>query len=420
MDSIPTIITPWLFISEVMSADSDRHSTAAAVISVTVRPMESAGLRLLATDFVDRMYSGSGSVGIVVQTDIIALLSVFQKSRIAFLSHEPRLLVNAKTYVLDKLLTQTPFHYIDLDVLIDTRRYISLLAEVLRSFQDEPDIITIEHGIRCVYYEGINKMSRDLERVGRDRSGNLEIEWWDAKITLKHCQYMLLSMGDSFTTPDYVLEKTRLVIQGALQGFGNQFVDATATLTEILKGQRKREPWHEEYMDLEAMYFETFGYEKQISGPQGQREGNTVVALIDRLERELASKTSQHSSTITRLQRAWREIGRRVRASGPFEEHDYYFEYLLLDLLYKASFRLPLNCRRYCLGEMIRVIRSALQWSHESAAPLHLKATDLYRRIDRLAKEDRVGYITVEHGIVIDQWISRRRGKSENETNSLR
>jgi len=393
---------------------------AAAVIGVTVRPMESAGLRALAKGFVDRMYGGSSSVGIVVPADVIALLSVFQKNRTAFLSHEPRLLVNAKTYVLNKLLTRSPFHHIDLGVLVDMRRYILLLTEVLRSFQDEPDVITIEHVTRSIwYYEGINKMSHDLETAGRERSGNLEIEWWDAKITLKHCQYMLLSMGDSFRGPDYVLEKTKLVIRGVLQGYGNQFVDARATLNEILKGQRKREPWHEEYMELEAMYFENFGYAKEISDHQAHKEIHTVIALRNKLERELTSKTSRHSSTITKFQRALREVGRRVRASGPYEEHDYYFEYLLVDLLYKTSFRLTLDCRRRCFDEMIGGIRSALQLSHESAAPLHLKATDLYRRIDRLAKDDQVDYIKVDHRIFIERWIDKHPGKSEKETNSL-
>src|SRR5271156_1576056 len=121
-----------------MSANSDPPSMAATVIGVIV-PMEpSARLLSLAKGIVDRMYGGSSSVGIVATEDILALLSVFQESRIAFLSHQPRLLVSAKTYVLHKLLTRRPFHYITPEVLIDMRRYILLLAEVLRSFKDEP------------------------------------------------------------------------------------------------------------------------------------------------------------------------------------------------------------------------------------------------------------------------------------------
>jgi len=403
-----------------MSANSDPPSMAATVIGVIV-PMEpSARLLSLAKGIVDRMYGGSSSVGIVATEDILALLSVFQESRIAFLSHQPRLLVSAKTYVLHKLLTRRPFHYITPEVLIDMRRYILLLAEVLRSFKDEPRVITIEHVTRGIwYYQGINKISHDLERAGRDRSGDLTIEWWDAKITLKHCQYMLLSMGDSFSREELVWERTELVIQGVLQVRGSHYGDAQATLNEILKGQRKREPWHRDYMELEVLYFKTFGHAKEISDPQGQREINTVVALRNKLEMEFARKTGRHSPILTRFQRGWREIGRSVRASGPYEEHDYYFEYLLVDLLYTASFRLPMDCRRTCFDEMVGGVRSALEWSHESAAPLHLKATDLYRRIDRLAKDDQVDYIKVEHRKFIEQWINKHPGNSENKTNSM-
>ena len=399
-----------------MSADSNHRSVTAAVIG---SPMESAAMRLRVQALVDRMYGDSGTVGNVAPSDITSLLSVFQKSRIAFLSDEPRLLVNTKTYVLNKLLTRRPFHHIDQNVLIDMRRYILLLAEVLRSFQDESCSITIEHRLRSVwYYEGINQMSHDLETASRARSSSLEVEWWDAKITLKHCQYMLLSMGDSFRVSDHLVEKTILVIQAVLQGYGNQYVDAKTTLKDILKGQRRLEPWHEEYMELEGMYFKTFGYAKEISDPQGQKEIHTVVQLRDKLEIQLTAKASRHSSIITSCQRAWGEATGGLRESGPYEENGYYFEYLIVDLLYKASFCLPLGCRRNCFREMIGGVRSVLRWSHKSAAPLHMKATDLYRRIDGQAKDDQVDYIKEEDRLFIEQWMNEHPGNIKNKTNS--
>jgi hypothetical protein len=405
-----------------MSTDSDRQSMAPTVIDVVIQPMESVVLRSESTKIVDRMYSDSGTVGIVVPADVIALLAVFQKNRNAVLSREPRLIVFAKTYVLNKLLTRTPFHHIDPNILFDMRRYITLLAEVLRAYRDEENFITIEHVTRSVwYYEGVNKLAENLESSGRGHSNDLEIEWCDAKINLKHCQYMLLSLGDSWGRLDYVLGKTGQIIKGVLEGYGGQYNDAKTTLDEILSRQRRREPWHEEYMELEAMYFQNLAYATDISIRRAQKEKKTIIALRDRLERELGSKTGQHSSSISRgFQKLLGEIGKRVAASGPYEEHQYYFEYLLIDLLYKASFLLALRYRPVCFGEMIGGIQSALLWSHDSAKPLHLKATDLYYRIKRLVKEDNVEYIKEEHRRVIEQWIKKYPGNSETEENSLR
>lgn len=405
-----------------MTTHSDRRSTdpmTVTMIDVTIQPIESVGLRSRCKEIVDRMYSDPGNVGMVCPADIIGLVAIFQKNRTAVLSHEPRLMVFAKTYVLSKLLSRSPFHHFDQNILFDLRRYITLLAEVLRSFRDEDNVITIEHITRSVwYYEGLNKLSTNLERAGRDRSDDLEIEWWDAKIALKHCQYMLLSMNDSFTSREHVFERSGLIIKGALQGYGNQYADAKATLDEILSRQRKREPWHENYMELEAMYFESFRHVGEDSACQAQKEIAAVIALRNKLERELTRKTTNHSSTITRgFQKFLRELGKQVQASGPYEENDYYFEYLLVDLMYKASFALKSRCT--CFGEMVGGIQSVLQWSHESAALLHLKATDLYRRIDRLSREDKMEYIREDQRRIIEQWMSKHPEHVEKKKNSL-
>ena len=356
------------------------------------------------------MYSDEGNVGNVGPTDVIALLAVFQKSRIAAAADKPRLLVFAKAYTLNKLLTRSPFHLFDEHIIFDLRRYINQLAEVFRSFKDNDKLITIEHVIRGVWYkQGINKLSETLDRAGHNRSSDLEVDWWDAKITLKHCQYMLLSMTDSYSMREHVVERGGLIIKGALLGHGNQFVEAKAALDKVLERQRKEEPWHREYMELEETYFEGFSHTTEDLTQQAEKEAATVVVLRDKLERVLVRNATKHSSTVKRgVGKVFRKFGQHLQAMGPYEEHDYYFEYLIIDLMYKSSF--ILKSRDACFVEIIGGIQSVLRCSHEAAHILHRKATDLYLRIDKLSKEDGFEYIKADARRFIDLWM---KGLSE-------
>ena len=399
---------------------SNDISTTRIIDVVTVEPMESETLRVHSQHFIDRMYNDSSNVANVSPFDVIGLLAIFQRNRNATLSHEPRLLIFAKTFIINKLLTRAPFHHFDDDILIHLRRYIMLLAEVLRSFRDEEKLITIEHVTRGVwYYEGINKLSDTVERAGRDRPQDLEIEWWDSKITLKHCQYLLLSMNDSYNKRDHLFERSGLVIKGALQGYANQYADVKATLDSILKGQRNKEPWHERYLELESIYFEVFHHSTGETLTRTQRETSTIIDLRNGLEGELLKKAIRTSSAIKKgVHKILREIGRQIQAKGPYEEHDYYFEYLVLDLMYRASF--TLKNRLDCFGEIIGAVQNVLLWSHECAAPLHRKATDLYYRIAKLAKEDKADYIKEDRRRIIEQWVDRHPNNYEKNASSER
>ena len=72
-----------------------------------------------------------------------------------------------------------------------------------------------------------------------------------------------------------------MVIKGALQGYGTQYIDAKATLDSILSRQRKQEPWHEKYMELESTCFETFCHAGEENPRRPQKEKATVIELRD-------------------------------------------------------------------------------------------------------------------------------------------
>src|SRR5947207_6165364 len=100
------------------------NDISATIVDVTVQPMESEALRFQSQQAINRMYSDSDNVGNVSPADVIGLLAIFQKNRNVALSHEPRLLVFAKTYIINKLLTRSPFHHFDDDILFHLRRYM--------------------------------------------------------------------------------------------------------------------------------------------------------------------------------------------------------------------------------------------------------------------------------------------------------
>jgi hypothetical protein len=248
-----------------MTSSSDRHFNLSSdlitptIADMTIQPVVSDILRSQWRQIMGRMCSDSGNVA---PTDVLGLLAIFQKSRNATLSHQPQLSAFEKAYILDKLLTHSSFHKFhnfDDNTLFHLQRYITLLAEAFRSFRDNDKFITIENVICNVWYEGINKLSKTVN-MARIHSHDQEIEWWDTKITLNHCEYMLLSMTDSENFRDLVLERGRLLIKGIWLDYGNQFFKPEGALDGILLRQRREEPWQEDYLKLKEIYFEGFSH----------------------------------------------------------------------------------------------------------------------------------------------------------------
>ena len=338
---------------------------------------------------------------------ILKLSAVLDRGRTAFLSKAPRLLLETKVHALDNLIIRTPFHVFHTKLLIDLRRYLAVIAEALRSLSDEGEKLLIEHNTRNRwYYNGINNLNESLDTAGRNCPRNMEIELWDATFLLKHCQYILLSIKDTYTAGDRVAETGALLIQGTLQGYGSQWADAKDTLETIMRTQRSREPWHEVYLKLEAMCFKSLvpGLDSEIDGEnvieQAEKELKTVTELRNQFERGLSEKTDRLPSIVKTGLKILRQ---RLHKSGPYEKHLYYFEYGLLDLMYRLSFHV--QARSKCFIEMIGAVRSALIWSHPDVAFFHRKATDLYHRINEIGTEVGVIYGEGSDRRLIDKWI---------------
>src|SRR5438034_993531 len=119
-------------------------------------------------------------------------------------------------------------------------------------------------------------------------------------------------------------------------------------------------------MKIEGMYFKDLATTEADCDLKHEKEINLVRKLRYKLERELVKKASTtHSPWTRKLKKFWLEVGHRVRAAGPYEENDYYYEYFLLDLMYKASFH-QLSDPVACFEEMTGAVQCILNWSHES------------------------------------------------------
>jgi hypothetical protein len=308
-------------------------------------------------------------------------------------------------------------------VLVDLRRYLTLLAEALRSLSDEDEQLVIDHDTRNQwYFDGINRLNTILSTARQNCPENLEMELWDATFTLKHCQYILLSIRDSYSIRERVVDTGALLIKGTLQGYSNQLPDAANTLENLLRAQRSREPWHGVYVELEAVSFKSLipGFYARTEGVAGreleERQLSAVRKLNESLQSAIADKTEWQQQPVINIFRG--EIRQLVQGAGPYEQDPYYFEYGILDLMYRLSFHLSPNSE--CLSQMTGAVQSALIWSHKAAKRLHRKATDLYRRVKEICANEENIVCSQQHARTIEKWMDDHTDEVEKEPSSKR
>jgi hypothetical protein len=145
-------------------------------------------------------------------------------------------------------------------------------------------------------------------------------------------------------------------------------------------------------------------------------EHNTTIALRDTLGDELLSDPGKLPGVPRGLKSLAGIIGKKAMSSGQYEEHDHYFKYALLDLMYQFSFRV--NNRKACFEEMIGAIQDVLYRSHRSANMIHRKAIDLLNKINKVGRENNTVYGKIEERKSILQWISKHSEEVETTEHS--
>src|SRR5437762_2614605 len=132
-----------------MSVDKKTVDTKAAV-----KHEESLFLRSQCNEILKRLFPDSESMGDCSPTDLLLLMTIFYLSRVASLARAPRLLPQTICYAIHKLIRNPPYHYFNnQSAFLDMRRYLTLLAECLRSFRDS--VNALPHDVRNQWYHSI-------------------------------------------------------------------------------------------------------------------------------------------------------------------------------------------------------------------------------------------------------------------------
>lgn len=378
-----------------------KRSSTSDTGTITSPEEESEILHSQCIETVKNLFPDGADVGICKTSDVLKLTAIYREDRIAQRLHTPRLPRKTKVYSLNTLVKGAPFHdYHPKTGLIDLRRYLKLLVESFRSFKEENT--AVDHAVREKWHEGINRLDAIAHRAWRDCPPHLLIELWDTTFLLHHAHNLLISVQDSFSRTERLVERGENVVDAALNIYGNQLVDGRKNVFNVLHRHRSRAPWHNDYMKLDERCFETFAETGGTLGARAKRELETTIALRDRLDDELIQGHGAINNATQKLKNFFGMATKKVQSAGPYEENANSFEYGLLDLMYQISFQL--QNRTGCFKEMVGGIRTVLERSLKSANLLHRKALDVYHRIIQLGEEDKETYCTAEDRAFIEKW----------------
>jgi hypothetical protein len=136
-------------------------------------------------------------------------------------------------------------------VLYEMEAHLRLLSTAIRMYKYNGRCL--DHQLHNDVYAGITNLRNIFDRHRTIRDDTLRIEDWNTTFSLKHCQYLLVSIDDSESFAKKVARRTVLGIEGAvsLTGLGQHYIDTRDTAVEIIKRNRLRPHWHDEFVQLE-------------------------------------------------------------------------------------------------------------------------------------------------------------------------
>ena len=344
----------------------------------------------------------------LVQCDsqhILGLLALLTAERSMSLNpdYAAQITTEQRCSIIHDLIMRQPFHFYDQNSPLTIRRYLLLLAEAFRGFANRVDNrgIVLHADVHKQWYGGVNILYGRFTVARLARSPEFQIEVWDSMFLFKHIQYLLLSIPDSHTGGRRFVEFGGRIAKSALQGYGGQYVEALDSLKVAVSRKHKREPWHDRYLESEENFFSASYGTDEDGVASAEREA--VIALRNEIERVLL----EHGTKRLNIKQGFKFLGARVgqsfQSAGPSEDNAHYYQYGLLDLLYRGSFKI--RNRQVCFTEMIGAVRRILERSF--CQRLHRKAIDLYRHLAELGISHRVIYGDPEERDAIDRWINQ-------------
>jgi hypothetical protein len=206
-------------------------------------------------------------------------------------------------------------------------------------------------------------------------------------------------------------------------GISRSFYSMRPVVAEMVKRQRSRPKWHDEYLALEDICWSIFSGNIRVRHSQDHGDGiqdlveetyETTCQLRESMEAHLPGPMPPPSKVAKIVRKAAGAATHAVLASGPFEENAEYLRYGILDLVYQLSFRIRHRSRPKCFAEFLMVIRIVLERSPATSILLHAKATDIWNRILELGNKDSQSYGEATDREAIQRWIDRHGDKAED------
>jgi hypothetical protein len=297
--------------------------------------------------------------------------------------------------------------------LYDMDARLRLLALGLRLYKYDGQ--SLEQNLYTSVYNGITRLWEEIETNCNRRYETLGVEDFDVAFLLKHCQYLLASIESSGSFSKQVSKR-------AIHGFDLSMTRVSKPMVPVIKLQRSRPKWHDEYMVLEDICWSVFAGNIRA---RDFRDDDAITALVDEAieTTNLLRDTMEIHLPEPRKKTTVRNVFRRSAAtalhidtdSAPFEEKSEYLRYGILDLMYQLSFRIRSRSQRKCLPEFFKVVRLVLERSPPNATLFHAKATDLWNRFLEFGSKQ---YGDVEDLEAIKRWIDQNYEKAESKESS--
>jgi hypothetical protein len=361
------------------------------------------------------------------ETDILELNTIFQVARVARVADSKWLEGPTILRVLEKLTTSSFFKaHRGGEDLVDMERHFRLLAAVLCLYKYEN--VSLDHDLRLKLLKGIQKLADSFDANRRNCSADKQIENWNVAFLIHRCQSLMSSINDADTLTAALARRATGIVDGALSGYGGQWVETKMYLREITRFQRPVPKWHAEFVKLEDLCFSLFagGYklwDGESTGDTGsasqEDEREITNRLCNALEDTLVEGDVGEFYTVLRnLRSGFGKATRLLFDSGVYEENSEYFHYGIMDLMMQMTYHV--KNRGYCFKEFVRIVKTTLERSHPKANSLHRKAVDLYRKIKSEGEHDRVRYGREEDIAAIQSWINANRDQIEKRDASYR
>jgi hypothetical protein len=305
-------------------------------------------------------------------------------------------------------------------LVIDMEIHLRVLAEALRIYKYHGK--SLNQQLHESVYQGISKLWSDFQNARGRRNETLRVEDWNVSFLVNHCQGLLVSVDSSDSFSRKISKRAIVFFDTAVSGASGQYQDLRPGLVQLLKRQRDRPKWHEEFVRLEDACSGVFAGEIRFHGTYD------ISALVDEaiaativLEESMefhCQGRRQGPGVTDRVRKVMGIATEAVSDSGAYEEHGEYLRYGILDLLSLLLVRTRKRSRVDCFQGVLRIVRMVLERSPKSANMLHLKATDLWNRILDLGVKDEETYGDPEDRYAILDWVRQNPTNVEAPENS--